>query len=102
MPATCDERAKRIRDLLLLVREIEADVSPGLLTRGEVREGLRAILAAVIRDRVGSALSVEIGSGSAWTTAGGLRPIRVARLEDDSATKQAGAVLRLWGLAASS
>lgn len=98
MPATCDERATRIQKLLLLVREIEADLSPGLLTRGEVREGLRAILAAVIRDRVGTTLSVDIGPRSAWTTAGRLRPIAVCTVDDDLATRQARSVLRLWGI----
>lgn len=102
MPATSEERATRIRTLLLLVREIEADLSPGPLTRGEVREGLRAILAAVIRDRVGSTLGVDAGSGSGWDASGRLRAIRVRTLADEPAASQARALIRLWEGAPSS
>lgn len=78
MPPTPDERARRVRDLMDLVREIESDLKEGELTRGEVREGLRTILAAIIRDRVGSALCVDLGPRRAWSDLGRLRPIQVS------------------------
>ncbi len=78
MPPTPDERARRIRDLRDLVSRIESDLTEGELTRGEVREGLRTILAAIIRDRVGSSLCVDPGPRNAWSEAGPLRPIQVS------------------------